>query len=356
MLHEHKRSQQRQIKLEIALQNRRKTHMTKIRFIFLRVGMLFLFMGFILPGFVSATPYIEFNTGSSSPLLSTYGSNPNTYNVSPGNGLDGVAQLIVDFGGKQYGGSAVLLAGGKYLLTAAHMVDNGTNLVSSLAATFYTTGGPVTTYGSQYYLPSGWTGSFTDGYDIAIVKLSTPVTGIQGYSIYSGNAFGSNVSLAGYGIGGTGTTGTNSSSYRFGTLRAGQNTYEAYWWGMGGSIFAYDFDNGTETYNTIKNLGFASNLGLDQYEVLATPGDSGGPSFVDGKIAGIHSFYSSYGKPYDFDNILNGTFGELGGDTDVAYFADWINQTIAVPVPLPGALFLLAPGLMAVGFLKRKFM
>jgi hypothetical protein len=345
--------------------------MTKFGYILLRVIILLLFAGFVLPGFVLASTNIQLDAGSLSPLLSTYGNNPNDYNVSPGTGLDGVARLYVSFNGNRYGGSGVLLAGGQYLLTAAHMVDNGTSLAASFTAEFFTTDGTVTRTASQsqYYLPTGWetTRKFDNGYDIAIVKLSTPVTGITGYSIYSGNALGKDVNLAGYGIGGTGADGTNSGSYSFGQLRSGQNTYEAYW-NMGrneiplgstyGSIFAYDFDDGSDDYNTIqKGFGITSTNGLGVNEVLATPGDSGGPSFVDVNgnkmIAGIHSFYASFGQPYDLDGALDATFGELGGDTNVAYFADWINQTTAVP--LPGTLILLTPGLMAVGLLRRKF-
>ncbi|MCX5805859.1 MAG: trypsin-like serine protease [Proteobacteria bacterium] len=344
--------------------------MMKTGFIVIRVLVLFLFVSFVLPGFVLAATNIQLDTGSLSPLLSTV-ENPNNYIVSPGTGLDGVARLYVSFNGNRYGGSGVLLAGGQYLLTAAHMVDNGTSFATSFTAEFK--GGTVTRTASQYYLPTGWTTTrkFDNGYDIAIVKLtdSVPAASVTGYNIYSGNALHENINLAGYGIGGTGALGTNFNSYPFGQLRTGQNTYEAYWNIMGsyglvpgstyGSIFAYDFDDGSDYYNTIqKGFGITSTTGLNINEVLATPGDSGGPSFFNGQIAGIHSFYASYGKPYDLDSNLNATFGELGGDTNVAYFASWINQITATPVPtpvpVPGAIWLLTPALAGIFGVKRR--
>lgn len=323
--------------------------------------MLLLLIWQWLPGNAFGSMYLSLGDAMVSPLLTTVG-NPANYKVDPATGYDGVARLIVTFSSGTYGGSGVLLKGGRYLLTAAHMVNDGTGLASSFSASFFTAGGTLNVTGTQYYLPSGWNGNYMNGYDIALVRLSSPVTSIQGYDIYRDNALGSAGNLSGYGRGGTGYTGYASNSDPFGTLRSGENRYEAYWGDIGGNPYAYDFDNGTAAQNTLALFGLVSDLGLGSYEVLSAPGDSGGPTFIDGKIAGIHSFGASFGHSYgDIDDVLNGTFGEVGGDTRVSYFTDWIDATTAAaPVPLPGTVLLLAPGLavlacfrMAAGFRNK---
>lgn len=165
--------------------------------------------------------------------------------------------------------------------------------------------------------------------------MATPVS-IPGYQIYRDNStIGAVVNLAGYGKSGRGSTGTTIS---FGTLRQGENRYDTYW-DMPGSPYAYDFDDGSPDRDAIGALAGIYNTGTGTQEVMIAPGDSGGPSFYDGKIIGVHSFGSTFGTPLDIDNVLNASFGEMGGDTRVAAYADWIDQT----VPLPGTLLLLGP-------------
>jgi len=64
----------------------------------------------------------------------------------------------------------------------------------------------------------------------------------------------------------------------------------------------------------------------------------------------VHSFGATYGMPWDIDNFLNSTFGELGGDTRVAEVAGWIDSLLYVPVPVPGAVYLFASGLASWRF------
>jgi hypothetical protein len=82
-------------------------------------------------------------------------------------------------------------------------------------------------------------------------------------------------------------------------------------------------------------------------------GDSGGPSFIGGKIAGIHSFGGTYGPDWgDIDGELNASFGELGGDTIVELYSGWIDQTAAIPEP--GSLLLMGAGLLGIAWLRRR--
>jgi hypothetical protein len=219
--------------------------------------------------------------------------------------------------------------------------------------TFYLSGGPVTYDGASYFVYPGWNGNFEDGNDIAIIRLSTSVSGVSGYSIFTDNNFmgGAIAQLAGYGLSGYGSTGTNESAYPFGTLRMGQNKLDTVW-NIPGNPFAFDFDDGTRRRDTIGNLiRGLRDLGTGDYEVMTAPGDSGGPSFINGQIVGIHSFGATFGRPFDVDNNLNSSFGELGGETRVAFYADWIRSTM---VPEPTTIILIGSGLILVVGLRKR--
>ena len=65
---------------------------------------------------------------------------------------------------------------------------------------------------------------------------------------------------------------------------------------------------------------------------MIAAGDSGGPTLLDGRIAGIHSFRGTAGSPPDI-NFIEGdaSFGEFGGDTRVSSYARFIDEVMAVP-------------------------
>lgn len=304
-----------------------------------------------------ATPVLSTQGMTMAPLLTTTG-NPANYVVSPPSFYDGVGKIIVNTSLGTIGGSGSLLPDGTDILTAAHLLTyGGSSLnVNSLSVTFSLSGGPVTYYGASYFVYPGWDGNFQDGNDIAIVRLSTSVP-LSGYQIFTDKNFmgGSMAQLAGYGLSGTGSTGTNQSLYPFGTLRTGENKLDTVW-NITGNPFAYDFDNGTFRRDTIGNLtlGVLRDLGTGINEVMTAPGDSGGPSFINGEIAGIHSFGATLGKPFDVDNQLNSSFGELGGDTRVAFYADWVNTIDSPVVPEPSTFLLLGSGLISLVGLMRK--
>ncbi len=300
-----------------------------------------------LPLGAMAANFLNLEGATLRPLITTV-DDPANHVVAPGTGYDGVAKIIVSYTSGTYLGSGTLLAqGGKqYLLTAAHVVDIGG---PPLSFTAYFPGGQTAT-AAQYFLAPGWNGDFLNGYDLAIVKLTAPVA-TQAYNILSTDFFGTLPgTMAGYGRAGLGTTGTTLPA---GTLRQGQNTFGEALWFMNGSPYAYDFDNGEYWQNTLySRFSIPSDYGLGVLEALIAPGDSGGPTFIGGKIAGVHSFGATYGMPWDVDDLLNSSFGELAGDTRVPYFADWINTVVVVPVP--GAVYLLASGLGILVFWRRR--
>ena len=58
-------------------------------------------------------------------------------------------------------------------------------------------------------------------------------------------------------------------------------------------------------------------------EFLTSHGDSGGGLFIDGKLAGIHSFVSCS------DGIPDSSYGDESGHTRISAFVSWIEQIIS---------------------------
>lgn len=250
-------------------------------------------------------------------------------------------------------------------------------------------------------------GAFATG-DLAVVTLSEPIPeGTRIYGLYNSDPFGRVATHISYG-----TTGNGSDPDEIFGLdnlqngRIGQNLYETdlaslMGVGLAGAHLLYDFDDGTQTHNampwwaspddTILPDGSIliepltdvfQDLGLGLDEVLIGGGDSGGGAFIDGLLAGVHSFgftiddvfcdgivnpnpdnpYDTSGpwnpeivNPADIDCALNSTFGEVGGDTSVAFFYDWIMtrlNTHSIPTPATFALF--GFGVLALGLGRRR--
>ncbi|MBI4642796.1 MAG: trypsin-like serine protease [Deltaproteobacteria bacterium] len=300
--------------------------------------LLLAALGFLMPGAALASS-INLQGTTLRQALTTYG-DPADYVVTSPSSYDGVAKLRVSFPSATYGGSAALLWNNQYLLTAAHMVVQGTtgNFTFPISFSATLSGGAVTLSGVQYFVHPGWTGNVNDGNDLAVVRLASPAP-ISGYQIYRDpNTIGVVANLAGYGRSGNGDVG---NVLPWGTLRQGQNRYDAFW-DMPGFPYAFDFDDGTLARDTFGNLFGLYNLGTEYREVDLAPGDSGGPGFFNGQIAGVHSFIATYGQPWDLDNQLNSSFGEVAGDMRVAAYAGWIDSVV---VPIPGSLVLLGSGL-----------
>jgi secreted trypsin-like serine protease len=213
---------------------------------------------------------------------------------------------------------------------------------------------------SSIIVHPGWTGDFLfGGNDIAIVRLAGAAPDeVPDYELYTGSGeLGEIGTKVGWGQIGTGGTGVPIGS----GWRTGQNVWEmdakAFWDGIAvasDSILMYDFDNGLAANDAFGVYFGQSDLGLGDMEVMSGQGDSGGPTFIDGQLAGITSFGLTFtdaaggvclpGNP-DLVCRLNSSFGEFAGDTRVSAFADWIRaNTVAAPATLP----MLALGLLAI--------
>ena len=97
-----------------------------------------------------------------------------------------------------------------------------------------------------------------------------------------------------------------------------------------GAFLCYDFDDGTAAHDAFGQLFGIHNLGLGNAEGEDAHGDSGGPAFLpNGQIAGIVDF----GFAPTVSSVVLGNsdfigFGGVNFNTNVAYYANWLNSII----------------------------
>lgn len=321
-------------------------------------------------------------------ILRTYGSeeavgpfivtpeNPDNYIVKPGTGFDGVVQLLISTNQGRFLCSGSLLNSGRHILTAAHcLTDDFGNLIANSTSVFFDLpDARVTLDTDKFFVHPDWDG-FADfessSGDIAILELlSEAPLAAQRYEIYrTQDEIGKVGVKVGYGLSGTGNEG---AVFGIGVKRSGQNKYDALAEVLNplpgtpdvvpGTYLAYDFDNGLPENDAFGVFLGIKDLGLGLLEVNTAPGDSGGPTFINGLIAGITSYGLCPTVTFedfncidaDIDNFLNNSFGEFGVDTRVSTYASWVDGITGVhKVPEPGmvgALFLTG----AATLLSRK--
>lgn len=234
----------------------------------------------------------------------------------------------------------------RHMLTAAHCFDdNRDGNVDFLVLNFPFVAAfelpdrdvliPINT--NAVHLPTAWPDSEAD---IAVVELAEPAPEeIPRYPLFGpSDEVGKPVVLVGYGATGSGESGIDEVASEISVKRAGLNRYDAIRDDMPGVDFlAYDFDSGLKENNALALTGFESDLGFGTDEVLTAPGDSGGPGFIHGAIAGVNSFGAQF-PAADVDDIANNSWGEVGFDTRVSQFQEFIlqatdNQAVFVPEP-----------------------
>lgn len=311
---------------------------------------------------------------------------------------NGVGSLFVSYQSTATTGFGSLCTGSLLnsttVLTAAHCVfdhDEEGNLDPVTGITFFLPSfgdaNAVTIDASDWafnplYDTPDHLGDIGSGHDIGIFTLSEAATGYQTYDIYGGDPLKQFTEVGTGTIGGPKGTGIGASQDYL--KRTGTNEYELY----GDDLFSdvthgvvlSDFDDGTARHDV-----FGYNLGLVDTGVVgesnSSPGDSGGPEFINGKIATVTSFgitggifdgfcgagstdpYNANGSttPTALGGCTNSSVGEIAGNTRVDYNLGFINgylkahgaATEAVPEPASWALMLAGFGLIG-GTMRRR--
>lgn len=262
------------------------------------------------------------------------------YRAATGEGLDGVVR--VNFGASYASGA--LLFDGRAVLTAAHLFGGRSGTAS---VNFETSSGIQTLHSTRILQHPGY--DTQSNSDLAIVWLGSvaPISANR-YELHrQSDEVGQTFTLSGYGQAGTGTTGSLgvNSPWR---LKA-QNQFDAdaallkYYLGAGmswsplpGTQLLADFDDGSSARDASGRLMARPGLGLGDDEGMIAQGDSGGPAFIQGRLAGVASYTAALGlgstKP-DIDQQVNSSFGELGAWQRVSAFQQWIDQSLRAQYP-----------------------
>lgn len=268
--------------------------------------------------------------------------NASRHRTLPGEGYDGVVR--VSYAG--YYGTGSLLFDGRAVLTAAHLFEGRAGFPT---VTFETQNG-IQTIGTTKILQHPGYDTQSNS-DLAIVWLSSaaPVAADR-YDIYRiSNEIGQTFTLVGYGLTGTGATGANPSNSSSPIRLKAANQFDAdaatlknslgpimAWTPLPGRQLIADFDNGIAANDALGQLIGNRDLGLGVEEGFVAQGDSGGPAFIQKKIAGVASHISSLGRGSiepDVDSIANSSFGEIATWQRVSAYQQWIDQSLRANYP-----------------------
>jgi hypothetical protein len=264
-----------------------------------------------------------------------------------GEGYDGVVRVVV---GNMYG-TGVLLFDGSAVLTAAHLFDGS----SGTANVIFETRNGVQTIASRQVVIHPDYNNLINNSDLALVWLSkdAPVSA-ERFGIYrSSNEVGQTFTMLGYGIPGSGSTGTLSNFTEVPVRVKANNQFDSdiaplvrffsesgQWEANNGKQLVADFDNGLSLNDALGILIGATGFGLGTSEGLISKGDSGGPAFIGDLVAGIASYIgrlSTTSSVPDIDNTSNSSFGEVAVWQRLSVYQQWIDQAIRLRYESPPA-------------------
>lgn len=240
---------------------------------------------------------------------------------------------------------------GRTILTAAHLLTTLTGATATSDTVYFETveGTKSVTATNFSVIPSY--DPINDNNDLALIWLSSPATvEANRYDIYrDSNEIGQVLTLAGYGAPGSGNSGVDTEYAGIKLRIKGENLADADagtlkarlgeimgWSPTAETQLVSDFDNGSTAQDALGQLIGKIDLGLGTNEGMITPGDSGGPAFIDGHVAGIASYTTSLstGATHpDLDITSNSSFGELEFWQRVSAYQQWIDQSIRSHYP-----------------------
>lgn len=252
---------------------------------------------------------------------------------------DGVVRVAI--GG--YYGTGAMLYDGKAILTAAHLFEG---VGQSVANVYFETSQLNVTLSATSTLIHPNYDPTNGNNDLALIWLTedAPISA-ERYTLYREvDEIYQTFQMVGYGIPGNGTSGSLESysgeyvrlmTYnRFDTEASALkgvlgNTMA--WTPLYGTQLMADFDNGTTAKDALGQFLGINDTGEGTMEGIISSGDSGGPAFIDGKIAGIASYVSSLSTSSyhpDSDNVANSTFGEIAAWQRISSYQQWIDTAL----------------------------
>ena len=324
---------------------------------------------------------------------------PSDWRLVPGQAFNGVAGAMdgvvriayTDSAGDALACSGSLLAGGQFVVTAAHCAADFKSMTVYVGWADHSASEVRSVAASDAHVHPLWTSvNDTDrGSDIAILKLDRAVTSVKGYNLSTTNDVGKNYLIAGYGRTGPGASADQPNGDDVWWGHYGYNTYDTTsqtfdrqteaavpGWGYDPAFYApgvtyrSDFDDGSAAHNTLGRIAGAtgdawtSGTGLGAGEALAADADSGAGEFVwngsEWLLSGVHS-WTAQGSDYcpvyglagcDASATNPSSFGDFSGATATFSHVAWINSVTAVPEPETYGMLL--SGLAMVGALARR--
>lgn len=253
---------------------------------------------------------------------------------------DGVVRIVAD----GYYGTGALLYSGYAVLTAAHVLcDDDGQKVDSTTITIETLSGTTNIDSDNFLIHPDYDSSDGNN-DLAIVFLTQSVDfHADRYQIYRNtDEVGAQTTLVGYGASGLGITGYDPESIptRYKALNTIDATAGEFVDALGRTVgwnpdperlILADFDSGYAVNDTIGRITGETQLGTGLYEGIIAPGDSGGPAFIDGQIAGVANYIVRMEEEYDSADVndqLDSSFGEVGFWYRASTQQQWIDQSI----------------------------
>lgn len=193
---------------------------------------------------------------------------------------------------KFFGASAVAIDD-HHILTAAHVVNNASSCFFTIRDKKYSI--------SEIIIHKDFNDKSFGTYDIAIGYSEKPFNLDFYPKLYTNDdEVGKTCSISGYGFTGTFNTGANVVD---GKKRAGSNTI--------------DIIHENLLICSPSRKGESDNTTL---EFLIASGDSGGPLYINGELAGINSCVMAS------DKNPNSSYTDESGHTRISKFITWINK------------------------------
>ena len=216
----------------------------------------------------------------------------------------------------------------RWVLTAGHVVDSTTTSQHRFKVGLNLSTATIYTASTYFPHPSWNRNNIPGGFDLGLMKLSSPVTEWTPAARYTrSDEVGQLGTSVGFGLHGTGSSPNGTLD---GNRRAGQNTIDALGdtaYGGNSAILAADFDD-PDNADGKNPFGSPDPVNL---EYCVASGDSGGGMFLDVGgttfVAGVHSFVDAFDPPVG-DGTDNSSYSDTYGSTRISAFNSWIDDQI----------------------------